>query len=106
MTAPTASTAPTAAPPLTRPQRRRRPVRHALAWILVGVALVFGVRKVINRGTWPDRLVGPLLLADTSGPADVIVVPAAGITGACTPNLNSLHRVLLAARLLDAHRAP
>lgn len=74
--------------------------------MLVGVVLVFGVRKAVNRGTWPDRLVGPLLLSDTSGPADVIVVPAAGVTAACTSNVNSLHRVLLAARLFEQHRAP
>jgi uncharacterized SAM-binding protein YcdF (DUF218 family)/lysophospholipase L1-like esterase len=103
-----AQTVATASPgmPVSRTAGRWRRVRGPIAWMLVGVALVFGVRKAVNRGTWPDRLVGPLLLSDTTGLADVIVVPAAGVTGACTSNLNSIQRTLLAARLFDEHRAP
>jgi uncharacterized SAM-binding protein YcdF (DUF218 family)/lysophospholipase L1-like esterase len=105
MAADTSSTAPLTTPS-TPPRRRWRRARDAAGWILVGVALVLGARYSVNHSTWPDRVVGPLLLSDTSGPADVIVVPAAGVTAACTPNLNSIHRVLLAAKLFAAHRAP
>ena len=94
-----------ASPAPTQPAASRKAPRR-LVWFLVGVASVFGAREIINRSAWPDALIGPLLVQDTSGAADVIVVPGAGLTNACTPNLNSVRRSLLAARLYRAGRAP
>lgn len=85
--------------------RFRKPPRR-LVWFTLGLLSLVLARELTNRMTWPDRLMGPLLIRDTAGNADVIVVPAAGLTAACTPNLNSLRRVLLAARLYRAGRAP
>ena len=72
----------------------------------IGVLVVPVGSCLINETTFADALVGPLLLSDTAGVADVIVVPAAGVTAACTPNLNSVRRTLLAARLFREGRAP
>ena len=85
---------------------RRRRVLWALAFYVLGIVSVLAFRQIVNDTTLADRLVAPLILPDTSGPADVIVVPAAGVTGLCTPNRNSLQRVLLAVRLYRAGRAP
>lgn len=85
---------------------RRRRVLWALGFYGLGIVSVLGFRQVVNDTTLADRLVAPLVLPDTSGQADVIVVPAAGVTGLCTPNRNSLQRVLLAVRLYRAGRAP
>ena len=60
----------------------------------------------INRTAFADRLVSPLLLSDTPGQADAIVVLGAGVLGQCEPNLNAVRRTLLAARLWRAGRAP
>jgi uncharacterized SAM-binding protein YcdF (DUF218 family)/lysophospholipase L1-like esterase len=94
--------APPVAPPSTPPRKAPR----RLVWFLLGAASVFGAREIVNRSAWPDLLMRPLLVQDTGGPADVIVVPGAGLTAACTPNLNSVRRTLLAARLYRAGRAP
>lgn len=87
---------------------RRPPSR--LRWLLigmvVGVAGWFGSAYVINRTTFADHLVSPLLLSDTRGSADAIVVLGAGVVGRCEPNLNAIQRTLLAARLWRAGRAP
>lgn len=85
---------------------RRRRVLWALGLYGFGIVSVLAFRQVVNDTTLADRLVAPLVLPDTSGPADVIVVPAAGVTGLCTPNRNSLQRALLAVRLYRAGRAP
>jgi uncharacterized SAM-binding protein YcdF (DUF218 family)/lysophospholipase L1-like esterase len=95
-----------AAPAAPDPRvRTRRPPRR-LVWFVLGVLSFLAVREAINRTTYADQLVASLLSRDTPGHADVIVVPAAGLTAACTPNLNSLRRTLLAARLYRAGRAP
>jgi uncharacterized SAM-binding protein YcdF (DUF218 family)/lysophospholipase L1-like esterase len=93
------------APAAATVTRVRRPPRR-FVWFTLGILSLFVARELTNRMTWPDYLMGPLLLRDSAGPADVIVVPAAGLTAACTPNLNSLRRVLLAAKLYRAGRAP
>ena len=85
--------------PVAKPPRR-------LVWFALGVFAVFAARTATNRMAWPDYLMSPLLSRDTPGQADVIVVPGAGLTEACTPNLNGVRRVLLAARLYRAGRAP
>jgi uncharacterized SAM-binding protein YcdF (DUF218 family) len=85
--------------------RRLQVDRPLLRGVLLGVLLVFVLRTVINETGVADRLVSPLVLADTRGPADVIVVPGAGVTELCTPNFSALRRVLLAARLLGEGRA-
>jgi uncharacterized SAM-binding protein YcdF (DUF218 family)/lysophospholipase L1-like esterase len=92
-----------AAPPA--PGRHRKPPRR-LVWFVFGALSLIAARELTNRLAWPDAVVGPLLLQDTSGAADVIVVPGAGLSAACTPNLNSVRRTLLAARLYKAGRAP
>lgn len=76
------------------------------AGLLTGVALVFAVREVVNRTPIADWLVAPLLTTDGVRTADAIVVPGAGVVGACAPNLNGVRRVLLATRLWQSGRAP
>lgn len=83
---------------------RRRPV-----WLLpfaFGVLLTPLVAYAINETRLADAIVGPLVLPDTTGRADAIVVPGAGVTAACSPNLNAIRRTLLAARLWHEGRAP
>jgi uncharacterized SAM-binding protein YcdF (DUF218 family) len=71
------------------------------ALVLLGLG-----RLVINETEFADRLIGPLIVSDTPGPADAIVVMGAGVTGACEPNRNGIARVLLAVRLWKQKRAP
>ena len=104
-TARTAAPSPSSAAPAAPTVPGRRPPRR-LVWFLLGVLSVFAAREIVNRSAWPDALMRPLLVRDTPGPADVIVVPGAGLTAACTPNLNSVRRTLLAARMYRAGRAP
>ena len=81
--------------------------RHPfLAGVVVTLVLLYAGRTAINKSTYPDRLVAPLLMPDTAGPADAIVVMGAGVVGPCTPNLNGMRRVLLGIRLWRAGRAP
>lgn len=68
------------------------------AGLFAGLLLVYGGRVLVNETTFADRLVAPLLRPDTAGPADVIVVPGAGVIGECIPNDNGLRRVLHAVR--------
>jgi uncharacterized SAM-binding protein YcdF (DUF218 family)/lysophospholipase L1-like esterase len=78
-------------------------------WLLpfcLGLAAFPAISCAINRSPYPDLLVSPLVRDDTSGNADVIVVAGAGVTAACTPNTNSVRRVLLAAKLYREARAP
>ena len=77
-----------------------------LLGILCGVAILFGGRLLINETTFADKLVAPLLVRDTPGPADAIVVMGAGVVGECGVSLNSARRVLLAFRVWRAGRAP
>jgi len=80
--------------------------RAFVAGIVCGVAAVFLARLIINETRIPDLLVSPLLLPDTGGKADAIVVLGAGIVSDCVPNQNAVRRVLLAARLWRQQRAP
>lgn len=80
--------------------------RAFIVGVLCGVLLVFGARFVINETTLADQLIAPLLLTDTSGDADAVVVLGAGVIGECVPNLNAVRRVLLAARMFRERRAP
>jgi uncharacterized SAM-binding protein YcdF (DUF218 family)/lysophospholipase L1-like esterase len=97
-------TAPAPSSPNGR-QRAGTPPRR-ITWFLLGALAVLGARQLTNRLSWPDYLMRPLLVGDTAGHADVIVVPGAGLSDACTPNLNAVRRTLLAARLYRAGRAP
>ena len=91
---------------------RRRLARFAwrrpgfLTGVLCGVVLVFAARFAINRTNVADWLVSPLLIADSQGKADAIVVLGAGVVGECGVNQNGVRRVLLAARLYRDGRAP
>jgi uncharacterized SAM-binding protein YcdF (DUF218 family)/lysophospholipase L1-like esterase len=85
---------------------RRISRRPFLAGILCGVVLVFAARWFMNRTSFVDHILSPLLLSDTSGSADVIVAMGAGVVGPCVLNLNSLRRTLLAVRLWREQRAP
>jgi len=95
-----------------RTEGRRRVARLAwrrpgfLAGVLCGVALVLAGRYAINRTNLADWLVSPLLIADSDGKADAIVVLGAAVIGDCGVNQNGVRRVLLAARLYREHRAP
>jgi uncharacterized SAM-binding protein YcdF (DUF218 family)/lysophospholipase L1-like esterase len=85
--------------------RAWRPGRF-LAGFLCGLLAVISARLVVNETGFADRLVAPLVLPDTSGPADAIVVLGAGLVGECEPNTNAVRRVLLASRLWREGRAP
>jgi len=76
------------------------------AGLACGCLLVLGLRMAIVESTMPDWLVAPLLVPDTDGHADAIVVLGAGVVGDCVPNLNGVRRVMLGARLWRAGRAP
>lgn len=66
--------------------------------VLAGVALVLVAATVINKTTFADWIVAPLLLPDSAAPVDVIVVLGAGVIADCVPNNHGLRRVLLAVR--------
>jgi uncharacterized SAM-binding protein YcdF (DUF218 family)/lysophospholipase L1-like esterase len=85
-----------------RSSRRRSFLIGALCAVLAMTA----VQWAINQSTIPDRLVSPLLLAETHGNADAIVVLGAGVVGGCGVNLNGVRRVLLAVREWRKGRAP
>ena len=85
---------------------RRIADRRFLAGIFCGVVVVALGRVVINETSFADRLIAPLLLSDSSGQADAIVVLGAGVVGDCVPNLNSMRRILRGARLFRDGRAP
>ncbi len=81
--------------------------RHRFAAGFISALLVLAVgRWVINRTAIVDHLVAPLLVADTDGRADAMVILGAGVSGACTPNLAGVRRVLLGAAALRHDRAP
>jgi uncharacterized SAM-binding protein YcdF (DUF218 family)/lysophospholipase L1-like esterase len=67
--------------------------------------LILGTRFAINHTQNADRLVRPLLLEDTAGDADAIVVLGAGVVGRCVPNHNGVQRVLLGAQAWREKRA-
>ena len=70
----------------------------------VGMAIA---RLLINATTVVDLAVAPLMVADTGGTGDAIVVLGAGRSGPeCLPNGSGTQRVLLAARLLGQGRGP
>lgn len=71
-----------------------------------GVVLLFASRLLINRTPVADWLVSPLLVDDTNGKADAIIVMGAGVLNDCVPNNNGVRRVLLATRLWREGRAP
>jgi uncharacterized SAM-binding protein YcdF (DUF218 family)/lysophospholipase L1-like esterase len=86
--------------------QRRHTRRTLLAGFFLGIAFVIVSKYVIEHTTLVDHVVAPLALGDTRGSGDAIVVLSAGNTGLCTPNLNGLQRVLLAADLYQRGRAP
>jgi uncharacterized SAM-binding protein YcdF (DUF218 family) len=73
---------------------------------LVAIVAIVGGQYVINRTTFADRLIAPLLMPDSVSPADAIVVMGAGVIGDCGTNQNGVRRVLLAARLWRQKLAP
>ena len=81
--------------------------RHRFLFgVVVACASLAGLRELANETTLPDRLISPLLIPDTDRNADAIVVLGAGVTGPCVPNMNSVQRVLHAARAWREGRAP
>jgi uncharacterized SAM-binding protein YcdF (DUF218 family)/lysophospholipase L1-like esterase len=84
----------------------RAPRSRFAAGVLCGIVLVVGGRFLVNRTAIADWLVAPLLVTDSPGAAQAIVVPGAGVIGDCIPNQNALRRVLLAVRLWREQRAP
>lgn len=84
-----------------RPERAR-----FFRGMLAGVALVAFTALVFDESVVADWIVSPLLLSDTGGAADAIVVAGAGVLGGCEPNLSALRRTIAAADLYAAGRAP
>jgi uncharacterized SAM-binding protein YcdF (DUF218 family)/lysophospholipase L1-like esterase len=74
--------------------------------VICGVILVVLGRWFVNETSLADHLVAPLLLDDSPSGGDAIVVLGGGTVGACAPNLNSMRRIVLAARLFREGRAP
>lgn len=74
--------------------------------MLAGVALVALTAVTLDESVLADWIVSPLLLPDTGGQADAIVVAGAGVLGGCEPNLSGLRRSIAAADLQAAGRAP
>lgn len=77
-----------------------------LAGAATALLLLYGGRFLVNETIFADLIVAPLLVADSEGRADAIVVAGAGVTGECLPNSNGIYRTLAAARLWKAERAP
>jgi uncharacterized SAM-binding protein YcdF (DUF218 family)/lysophospholipase L1-like esterase len=95
---------PSAAP--GAPGGRRRPWLWFLVGAVSGWLALAAVYGLVNSTLIADRLVAPLLRADTAGAADAIVVLGAGVIGECTPNQSGILRTLLASRLWRLKRAP
>lgn len=76
-----------------------------LAGLVCGAVVLLGLRVLVNETPAADWLVAPLLMPDNATSGDAIVAVGAGVVGTCEPNLNSLRRVLLGARLLREGRA-
>jgi uncharacterized SAM-binding protein YcdF (DUF218 family) len=73
--------------------------------IACGCLGLLAARYIVNHTPVVDWLVAPLMLPDTTGTADAIVVLGAGVIRDCVPNQSAIQRVLLAARLWRARRA-
>jgi uncharacterized SAM-binding protein YcdF (DUF218 family) len=84
----------------------RRSALRAFCWYVLGFLTLPAGIWIVNHTTVTDGLVRPLLRADSSDRADVIVVLAAGVSDECTLNAYSLRRTLLGARLYREGRAP
>ena len=94
-------------PPSDVPDLARKRRRYEfLVGLLCGAFLLIALGELVNETTLADRIVAPLLVANTAGSADVIVVLGAGVTAACVPNHNSVQRVLHGVREWRAGRAP
>ncbi len=74
--------------------------------VITGIALVFLAQLAINESSFPDHLVGPMLVDDSAASGDAIVVLGAGVIGDCVANLNGMRRAMLGARLFREGRAP
>lgn len=80
--------------------------RCLTAGVGLGVVMVWLFVLVVDETSLADHVVAPLVLGDTPGQADAIVVLGAGTIGECTPNHYALRRSLLAVRLWRRGRAP
>ncbi len=65
-----------------------------LAWALVAYSPL------------PHLVARPLVLPDTPGTAEAIVVLGAGVDKACAPDFHSMRRTILASRVFEEGRAP
>jgi uncharacterized SAM-binding protein YcdF (DUF218 family) len=81
-------------------------LRRYLIAAALGAMAVIAFQIVLNRTPLADWIVQPMLTSNTDGAADAIVVLGGGVTQACTLNIHSEQRVLLAARLYKQGRAP
>lgn len=97
---------PLAQPSVPPARWARRPRRIFVTGMLCGVIATMVLRYTINQTTFADYLVAPLITSDTTGPGDAIVVPGAGVSEACSPNVFAVRRVMLAQRAYAQGRAP
>jgi uncharacterized SAM-binding protein YcdF (DUF218 family)/lysophospholipase L1-like esterase len=74
--------------------------------LLTALVLVYVARVVINKTSVADSLVAPMLLSDTAGTADAIVIMGAGVVGDCAPNQTGVWRVIYGVRMWRERRAP
>jgi uncharacterized SAM-binding protein YcdF (DUF218 family)/lysophospholipase L1-like esterase len=85
------------------PRRWRGPF---VLGVLVGATVILGGHWVIDNTRTADHLVAPLLISNTAGRGDVIVVLGAAVNERCSPNLYAMRRVIMARDALSAGRAP
>jgi uncharacterized SAM-binding protein YcdF (DUF218 family) len=79
--------------------------RVSAAFVAGGLAVVLAQALVLHTGV-SKALVRPLVVPDTSGPFDAIVVLGAGVNEACSPNFHAFRRTAFAAGLFKRGRAP
>lgn len=78
------------------PRRWRVPAPALLRAFVCGFGTAIAAALIVNHTALADLIVAPLVLEDTAGAVDAIVVPGAGIVGNCVANVNALRRVILA----------
>jgi uncharacterized SAM-binding protein YcdF (DUF218 family) len=79
--------------------------RATAAFVAGGLVVIFA-QALVQYTSLPSLLVRPLLLPDTPGPSEAIVVLGAGINQTCLPNFHSVRRTTFAARFFKEGRAP
>jgi uncharacterized SAM-binding protein YcdF (DUF218 family) len=73
---------------------------------LSGVLAVLLAWALVSHTPLPELIANPLVLPNTAGTADAIVVLGAGVDRACAPDFHSMRRTIHAARPFKKGKAP